>query len=217
MLFFQNRIKTNRIHGWLYDIFLGSALKRTREYIARYIRGPKLFPALDLCCGTGAQSRFIQKGRAVGVDLDRKVLDYAKSRARWASFICGDGACLPFKENRFQSVVISYALHEKSGAVRRSMMAEVKRVLKKNGKILITDYERPMDFPSRLGRIITYFIERMAGKEHFRNGQRFLKQGGLERFLKKYNIRVIKDRWLKLGSSRLIVGEFETDNVDFFH
>ncbi len=213
---FRNKIKKNYLDGWLYDIFLGTALKKMRKYVASYINEFRLFPILDLCCGTGAQCRIIQKGNAVGLDLDRKVLDYAKSRARWASFICGDGADLPLKNDRFQSVVISYALHEKSPAVRSKMIGEAKRVLKKNGKLFIIDYERPMDLPSRWGRIVTYSIERMAGKEHFRNGQYFLKQGGLKRFLKKHEIRVIENRWLKLGSSRLIIGEFETNNVDYF-
>lgn len=213
----RNKIKKNYLDGWLYDIFLGTALKRTRKCAADYINRSCFFPVLDLCCGTGAQCRFVQRGEAFGIDIDRNVLDYAKSRAPHASFICGDGARLPFKDHKFQSVVISYALHEKLLPVRRSMMVEVKRVLKKNGKLLIIDYEIPMDLASRLGRIVTYFIERMAGKEHFRNGQQFLKQGGLERFLKEHEIRVIKNRWLKLGNSRLIIGEFETHNVDFFH
>ena len=217
MLMFRNKIKKNYLDGWLYDIFLGTALKRMRKYVASYINEFRLFPALDLCCGTGAQCRFIQKGNSVGIDLDRKVLDYAKSRALYASFICGDGAGLPFKNNKFQSVVISYALHEKSEDVRSKMIKEARRVLKKKGKLFIIDYERPMDFPSRMGRIVTYFIERMAGKEHFRNGQQFLKQGGLERFLKKYEIKVIKNRWLKLGNSRLIIGAFETNYVDCFY
>jgi demethylmenaquinone methyltransferase/2-methoxy-6-polyprenyl-1,4-benzoquinol methylase len=216
MLIFRNKIKKNYLDGWLYDIFLGTALKKMRKYVASSINEFRLFPVLDLCCGTGAQCRFIKKGNAVGVDIDRNVLDYAKSRAPYASFICGDGADLPFKNNKFQSIVISYALHEKSVAVRGKMIREAKRMLKKNGKLLIIDYEIPIDFPSRLGRMVTYFIERLAGEEHFRNGQQFLKQGGLKRFLKEQEIKVTKNRWLKLGSSRLIIGEFETNNVDYF-
>jgi ubiquinone/menaquinone biosynthesis C-methylase UbiE len=214
MLTFRNKIKKNYLDGWLYDMFLGTTLKKMRKYVASSINEFHLFPALDLCCGTGAQCRFIRKWNAFGLDLDRKVLDYARSRALRTSFICGDGADLPFKNDKFKSVVISYALHEKSSAVRYKMIGEVKRVLKKKGKLFIIDYEIPMDFPSRLGRMMTYFIERLAGKEHFGNEQQFLKQGGLESFLKKYGIRVIKSRWLKLGSSRLIIGEFKTNKVD---
>jgi len=204
------RIKTNHIYGWFYDIFIGTALDKTRKYIAFYINSSRLFPALDLCCGTGAQCRYIQKGRIYGTDIDTKILEYAQSRMPYVPFICADGEDLPFGENQFQSVIIAYALHEKSLAVRNQMMHEVKRVLKKNGKLIILDYENPTDFLSRLGRILTYFIERNAGKDHFQHGQYFLKQGGLRDFLSKYKINVLKSYWLKLGNSRLVIGEFKT-------
>jgi hypothetical protein len=67
----------------------------------------------------------------------------------------------------------------------------------------------PVDLQSRLGRIRTCFIERNAGKEHFQNGQQFLKQGGLRKFLSECKIRVLKGLWLKLGRSRLVIGQFE--------
>lgn len=209
MSLFQKKIKTNHLYGWFYDIFLGTVLEKTRQYIATHINSSRLFPALDLCCGTGAQCSHIQKGKIYGTDIDTKVLEYAKSRMPYVPFISADGVGLPFRDNQFQSIIIAYALHEKSTAVQSEMMQEVKRVLKKDGKLIILDYENPIDFQSRLGRILTYFIERNAGKEHFQNGQHFLKQGGLRSFLTKHRIKVIKSLWLKLGSSRLIIGEFE--------
>jgi ubiquinone/menaquinone biosynthesis C-methylase UbiE len=206
---FQSRIKFNHLYGWFYDIFLGTVLKGTRKYAADYINRSCLFPVLDLCCGTGDQCSLIQKGKIYGTDIDIKVLEYAKSRMPYVPFICADGAYLPFKEHKFRSVVIAYALHEKSPDVRSKMIQKAKKVLKKKGKLVIIDYENPMDFQSRLGRILTYFIERNAGIEHFQNSQHFLKQGGLTNFLSKHRIKVLKSRWLKLGSSRLIIGEFE--------
>jgi len=209
MSLLHNKIKIHHVHGWLYDIFLGTVLEKTRQYAAAYIKRSCLFPALDLCCGTGAQCRHFQKKMIYGTDIDTKILEYARFRMPYVPFICADGIELPFKENQFRSVIIAYALHEKSPAVQEKMMREVKRILRGSGKLIIIDYESPMDLQSRLGRIMTYFIERNAGREHFQNGQEFLKQGGLRDFLSKHSIRVIKSLWLKLGSSRLIIGEFE--------
>ncbi|MFW6137430.1 MAG: class I SAM-dependent methyltransferase [Candidatus Aminicenantaceae bacterium] len=211
MPLFRSQIKIHHVHGWLYDIFLSTVLKKTRKYAAAYINRLRLFPALDLCCGTGAQCRHLQKGKMYGTDIDAGILEYASSRQPYVPFICADGVELPFKENQFQSVVIAYALHEKSPAVRSGMIQEVKRVLNKDGKLIIIDYENPVDLQSRFGRILTYFIERNAGREHFQNGQEFLKQGGLRDFLSKYRIKILKSSWLKLGSSRLIIGEFKKD------
>ncbi|MFO7979777.1 MAG: class I SAM-dependent methyltransferase [Candidatus Aminicenantes bacterium] len=210
MSLLHNKIKIHHVHGWLYDIFLGTVLKKTRQYAAAYIKRSCLFPALDLCCGTGSQCRHVQKKMIYGTDIDTKILEYARSRMPYVPFICADGIELPFKENQFRSVIIAYALHEKSQPVRREMMNEVKRVLNKDGKLIIIDYENPIDLQSRFGRILTYFIERNAGREHFQNGQEFLKQGGLKNFLSKNRINVLKSHWLKLGSSRLVIGEFET-------
>jgi ubiquinone/menaquinone biosynthesis C-methylase UbiE len=210
MSLLHNKIKIHHVYGWLYDIFLSTVLKKTRQYAADYINRFRLFPALDLCCGTGAQCSHIQKGMIYGTDIDDKILDYAKFRMPYVPFICSDGIDLPFKENQFRSVVIAYALHEKSSGVRNKMMREVKRVLDREGKLIIIDYENPIDLQSRLGRIFTYFIERNAGKEHFQNGQQFLKQGGLRDFLSKHSIKIIKSLWLKLGSSRLVIGKFKT-------
>jgi len=210
MPFFRNKIKIHYVHGWFYDIFLSTVLKKTRQYAAAYINRSRLFPALDLCCGTGAQCCHVQKGMVCGTDIDAKILEYAKFRMPDVPFICADGVELPFKENQFRSVIIAYALHEKSQVVRNQMMNEVKRVLNKDGKLIIIDYENPIDLQSRLGRIFTYFIERNAGKEHFQNGQEFLKQGGLRDFLSKHSIKIIKSLWLKLGSSRLVIGKFKT-------
>ncbi|MBD3414691.1 MAG: methyltransferase domain-containing protein [Candidatus Aminicenantes bacterium] len=206
----RKKIKLLYMYEWLYDIFLGTALKKTREYAADFINKAHLFPTLDLCCGTGAQCRDIPKDNALGADIDLKVLEFAKSRMPDVAFICADGVDLPFKQNQFQCVVLAYALHEKSPKVRHAMVREVQRILKNDGKLIIIDYENPIDFQSRLGRIWTYIIERNAGKEHFQNGQEFLKQGGLRKFLLKYKIKVLKSHWLKLGSSRLVVGEFKT-------
>ncbi len=209
MFLYGNKIKTNYVYGWLYDIFLGTVLNKTRRYVGSHMNKFRLFPALDLCCGTGDLCRHIKKGMICGTDIDAKILEYAKSRLPYVPFICADGERLPFKKDKFQSVVISYALHEKSPLVREKMIYEAKRVLKNNGELMIIDYENPRDFQSRLGRILTYFIERSAGKEHFKNGQNFLKQGGLKNFLSEYRIKVMQSLWLKPGSSRLVIGKFE--------
>ena len=85
-------------------------------------------------------------------------------------------------------------------------MAEVRRVLHGEGRALFIDFERPWDLMSRMGRVFTYGIERMAGKDHFRNGQRFLREeGGLRAFLSTGGWEEREDRMLPLGNSRIVV------------
>ena len=86
------------------------------------------------------------------------------------------------------------------------MMTEIRRVLHLGeGRLLLIDFEKPWNTVSRLGRIFTYSIERMAGGEHFRNGQRFLNAGGLRAFLARHGWQELESRPAPWGNSRIVV------------
>lgn len=178
-------------------------------WVSRYIRNQDLFPVLDLCCGTGAQIQLLGKKRegVYGVDLDFNMLQYASTRHRGYSFVCGNARGLPFKPDSFCSVILSYAVHEKVPSLRQKMILGVLRVLKPEGKIIFIDYEIPRNFISRVGRMATFIIERSAGKKHFQNSQEFLSQGGLKEFIHKNGLKEVSSVHLDLGSSRIVIAE----------
>jgi ubiquinone/menaquinone biosynthesis C-methylase UbiE len=195
--------------GWAYDACLGPLLRGMRLWVAAYVRENGLFPALDLCTGTGAMCRNFdhQPTRTVwGVDLDDRLLRYARSKAPSVAFVQADAARLPIRADGFRSVIISYALHDKQSYLRKAMMAEVRRVLHRQGKALFIDFESPWDMTSRLGRVLTYGIERTAGGDHFRNGQQFLhEEGGLRGFLSSHGWEELESREFPWGNSRAVV------------
>ena len=132
--------------GWAYDACLGPMLKGIRIWVEAYVRDNGLFPVLDLCTGTGAMCRIFdnQPARPVwGLDLDGRILRYARSKAPSVPFVQADAARLPIREARFRSVIISYALHDKPPFLRKAMMAEVRRVLHRQGRALCIDFESP--------------------------------------------------------------------------
>ena len=88
------------------------------------------------------------------------------------------------------------------------MMAEARRVLTREGRIIILDFENPWNWPSRVGHMVISGIERLAGKEHFRNGRQFLLKGGLRAFLPEHDLRVLERRALEPGSSSIAVSAF---------
>lgn len=199
--------------GWLYDasieLFLSGMKKRVVKYINRYC----LFPALDICCGTGKQCHLVEeRGHdnkvIIGLDLDLKMMCFAAAKYPQLPFICADASHIPIKNRSIQGIIVSYALHDKPPEMRIKMLEEAQRLLAPEGKIILLDFEQPWNIRSRIGRFFTYLIECTAGKEHFRNGQQFIKQGGLREFIKKNKLVEIERRDIELGNSSIVVAEF---------
>lgn len=201
--------KTTCIYGHFYDCFIGTFLKSMRSRVALYIKEHGLFPVLDLCCGTGTQCSIIsQSGSNVfGIDHDCGILHYAALHYPNLPFVCADAGSLPFKSAFFRSLIISYSLHEKTPAMRQKMIKEVLRVLKPESKIIFIDYETPWNFSSRIGRVFTFIIEKMAGKEHFRNCQQFLNWGGLRDFVQRSRLKELESIPIALGNSRILIAK----------
>ena len=69
---------------------------------------------LDLCCGTGDITKIVNKyfksSKVIGVDSSNKMLEKAKIKNPDNLFIEADCTCLPFKDNEFDYVVISFGL-----------------------------------------------------------------------------------------------------------
>jgi len=181
-----------------------------KQGIARYISEYDLSPTLDICCGTGRQGYLIEinKQNIIGLDRDLKMVQYAQSKYPSIPFICADAADIPLKNGYFKGIIISYSLHDKPPELRTKMLSEVKRLLAPEGKMILVDFEQPWNRCSRLAGIFTYLIERMAGREHFRNGRLFLKQGGLRAFIKQNGIVEIERYDIELGNSSMVIAQF---------
>jgi len=194
----------------MYAGLLEPVLRGMKRWIAAYFESAEIQPVLDLCCGIGTQSRLLsqQDISVCGLDMDHELLSFAIRKYTEIPFVCGDAAELPFTDNSFQGVILSYALHEKSPEARLRMLTEIRRVLKPQGRLLCLDFENPWNITSRLGRGLTFGIEKMAGREHFQNGQQFLREEGLRVFLKQNGLKEEKSRPFPWGNSRIVVARF---------
>lgn len=106
--------------------------------------------ALDLCCGTGDVTLQLARAdaRATGLDFSEPMLAVARSRLRQpqaaglaVEFLRGDALHLPFSENQFDAVTISYGLRnlaDFAGGLR-----EMLRVAKPGGRVLVLDFGKP--------------------------------------------------------------------------
>ena len=109
--------------------------------------------ALDLCCGTGdVVFRLARTGAAViGLDFNEAMLQVARQRAELQHskvglgsnlrFMTGDALNVPFSDNQFDAVTVAYGLRNLSDW--KAGLAEMWRVAKPGGRLLVLDFGRP--------------------------------------------------------------------------
>ncbi len=118
---------------------------------------------LDIGCGTGEFERSVlsehPEQRMVGVDISTKMLELARQKCQAypnVTFLVASASALPFPEHTFDAVVSASALHYFD--CPDTSLAEVRRVLKPGGSVVILDWCK--DFLScRLFDIVLKWIE----------------------------------------------------------
>lgn len=135
---------------------------RLRDKVADVIASGNRLQVLDVATGTGKQAyAFARKGHVVtGVDLSPAMLKLASDGNRYANlqFRTGDATSLPFSEATFDVTSISFALHEMPASIIERVLAEMVRVTKPGGTLLLVDYGLP---GNRVGRFLTYHIVKL--------------------------------------------------------
>ena len=148
----------------LYDIGLKIGLTPTGEKILRlsvlnsispYInRGDRI---LDLCCGTGSLTVLLAQllykdCEIIGVDLSYGQIVQAQKKNIYSNlkFLVMDANHLKFKNESFDKVIISAALHEMEKKQRLNVLSEVHRILKKDGYLLIFEHHEPFETVHRI-------------------------------------------------------------------
>ena len=112
---------------------------------------------LDMCCGTGGSARSVLRkahsdSRIIGIDLSLGQLRQALKHQdlRQVQFIEGDGTDVCFRNSIFDKVFISLALHEMIRDSRLKALREARRIIKKNGSLVILEMDNPVKFWSRI-------------------------------------------------------------------
>ncbi len=102
---------------------------------------------VDIACGTGDVSFLLAErypaGTVTGVDIAAPMLALAGTRNRFPNvrFELADMGALPFPDGSFDIVTGSYAL--RNAPELRAALAEIRRVLKRDGMAGILDFSRP--------------------------------------------------------------------------
>lgn len=98
---------------------------------------------LDLCCGQGNVTEALARAghSVIGADFSPKMLEHAAQRLPAGEFIEADAQNLPFEDSTFDNVVCSFGLMHVPDQPKA--LAEINRVLKSNGKFVMTSWCGP--------------------------------------------------------------------------
>lgn len=123
---------------------------------------------LDLCTGTATNAIAISKAMPgtslVGVDLSRNMLQVARRKIEKADIdniklYEMDATQMPFASESFDKILLSLVLHEMDEGLRANIITEAKRVLKKDGRIILTEWERSPQLSRRLLFLPIHLLE----------------------------------------------------------
>jgi ubiquinone/menaquinone biosynthesis C-methylase UbiE len=164
-----------RVSFWERNLF-----KDGREWVCSQARGD----VLEIAVGTGRNLRhYPEEVRLTGVELSPKMLEIAQQRAqaerRAADLRIGDAQRLEFPDESFDTVVCTLSLCSIPDDAQA--VAEVRRVLRPGGRVLLLEHVRS---PSKVVRVFQWLFDRVTvpleGDHQLREPLRHLRAQGFE-------------------------------------
>jgi len=167
-----------------YDPLLFPFIRPIRNKVIALVKQYHYKSILDVCCGTGDQLKLLKEHGfdGEGIDLSDAMLSVAGKGEYKANCIHQDATQMHYENAKFDLVMTAFSLHEKHHASARKIVEEMVRVTSESGDILIIDYELS-EKTSALSKMLIYFIEWLAGGEHYLNFKSYIKKGGLPELL----------------------------------
>jgi len=174
-----------------------------RDRVVNFTNAQKGSKILDVATGTGQQAfAFAKKGyEVIGIDLSEAMLNVAKRKNKFinAKFEVADATNLPFEDNSFDVISISFALHDMPLSIREKVLKEMVRVTKPQGVIVIVDYDLPKN---KIGKFLIYHFVSLFESKYYENFIRV----DLEALFHKNRIKIIEKNTVLRGAGRILKG-----------
>jgi len=197
-------------YDFFIDPFLARIKRLTVSILLKRFNKSHDVRILEVACGTGTLShQLAKKGfNVLALDKSYSMIRQAYNKIHDSNIgrvtaIHGDASNMPFYPSSFDAVIIQFGLHEMKNKIRIDSFREVIRVAKKNAVFVVVDFVPT--YKLSYSKFILTIVEFIAGMEHFRNGRRFIKDGGLLSFLENLNLKIIENHSFFQGNICLAV------------
>ncbi|WP_200425946.1 demethylmenaquinone methyltransferase [Streptomyces sp. NE5-10] len=123
--------------------------RRWRKEVAKAVDARPAQKILDLAAGTATSSQPFARAGAyvVPCDFSLGMLRVGKQRHPWMPFTAGDGTKLPFRDDVFDAVTISFGLRNIQDT--EQALRELYRVTRPGGRVVISEFSHPTWAPFR--------------------------------------------------------------------
>ena len=136
-----------------YDLFAGTSEAKYRDMALKLLNIEAGENVLEIGFGTGHSLKQMAKsagerGRIYGIDISSGMLNVARKRLSEAGFLdraeltCGDAAKMPYKDNIFDAVFMSFTLELFDTPEIPIVLNEIRRVLKPMGRLGIVSMSK---------------------------------------------------------------------------
>ncbi len=147
---------------WFIDIFVfRGQLRQLRQRTATLARMQPGEQVLDVGCGTGTLAMEVQScvgraGRVAGIDPSPQQIARARAKAARRhvpiEFQIGVIEQLAFPDQTFDVVLSTLMMHHLPASLKRQGLAEIARVLKPGGRLVIADFKRKKERQGQAAR-----------------------------------------------------------------
>ncbi len=134
---------TAKRYDLLNSLLSGGNDKLWRIHMQRAVRPKPGERILDVAAGTGASAAPMAKAGALvtALDLSQGMIEEGRKRHPDIEFVHGTAEELPFEDDTFDAVTISFGLRNVQNP--RAALSEFLRVLKPGGRVVICEFSQP--------------------------------------------------------------------------
>jgi len=130
--------------------------KRAIKVLRSMLEKPQEATILDVATGTGdfgLEALRLNPKKVIGVDISEGMLSYGRKKIKKRGLqdkielFTGDSENLPFEENTFDAVIVAFGVRNFENLEKG--LANILRVLKPNGALVILEFAKPASFPMK--------------------------------------------------------------------
>lgn len=149
--------------------------RNPREVLAELIPDEKC-TVLEMCCGTASNGIGVAikkpNVRLVGLDRSKSMLMKARQKVQSldlknVKLICRDATDTGLKDEMFDYIILGLVLHECNPDLWKGILSEVYRLLKKDGHLIVLDWERQSGMSEKIKFAPMYITESIMTPKHF--------------------------------------------------